>query len=251
MSIQEFNESHIGGFSNPRPISKVKRVLEEWMGSGHEAVDVGCGSGFYSQLCSELGNKMVGIDITSQVHTAKTRALEVCLGNVEALPFPNEKFTLALSIEVVEHLMRPELMLEEISRVLKTGGVLIITTPNYSFWVLRLLYLFGHPPVGLETRFYVGWLKRKSGPFTPPWRDPHIRLFNPRILRRFLESYGFEVVSIRSSFVAFPSGLAPFLPLALGLPLRIVGKLISNLDFLGDYFPSLLGAGLLVKAVKR
>lgn len=251
MSVQEFNQTHIEGFANPRPISKVRRVLEEWMGSGNKAVDVGCGSGFYTDLCRNIGNQIVGIDITSQVYAARERSLNVCQGNVEVLPFPKEIFSLALSIEVVEHLLQPELMIKEICRVLKPGGTLIITTPNYGYWALRLLYLFGCPPVGLETRFYSGWLQRRAGPFTPPWRDPHIRLFTPSILRRFLDENGFEIEFVRSSFVAFPSGLAPYLPFVIGLPLRVIGKLIGNLNFLGDIYPSLLAAGLLVKAIKR
>jgi SAM-dependent methyltransferase len=250
--VREFNELHIELFSRPYPIPKAARVLAEWMGTGHRAIDVGCGSGFYTDFCRRQGNTVVGVEITSQVETAHTRALAVCQGSVEqTFPFPNATFSLALCIEVVEHLLQPELMIAEVHRVLKPGGVLILTTPNYAYWVLRILYLFGRPPVGLSGRHFNSWIRRVFAEALPPWQDPHIRFFTPNIARQFLAEYGFEKISIRSTFVAFPSGLAPFLPALLGLPLRAIGKLVGNLNFLGDAYPSLLAAGLLIRAVKQ
>jgi SAM-dependent methyltransferase len=250
--IREFNEAHIEQFYNPQPVPKVMRVLAEWMGTGRQTIDVGCGSGFYTDFCRHQGNTVVGLELTSQVHAVRARALDVCQGNVEGMfPFPQNTFSLALCIEVIEHLLQPDLMLAEIYRVLRPGGVLILTTPNYAYWVLRLLYLFGRPPVGLPVRHFNGWIRRASARSFPPWQDPHIRFFTPSIARQLLAEYGFEIAAIRSTFVAFPSGLAPFLPLLVGLPLRVLGKLIANLNFLGDLYPSLLAAGLLIRAVKR
>jgi SAM-dependent methyltransferase len=176
----------------------------------------------------------------------------VCIGNVEGeLPFADDTFSMSLCIEVVEHLLQPDLMISEIHRVLKLGGFLLITTPNYAYWVLRMLYLFGRLPVGLNPRQWRYFSYQLSLTNPPPWRDPHIRFFSPAILRRFLNEHGFVVETVRSGFVAFPSGLASYLPFVLGLPLRIIGKPIGNLDFLGDYFPALHSVGLLVRAVKR
>jgi SAM-dependent methyltransferase len=250
-AVQGFNEAHIDTFSQPQPVPKTLRVLSEWMGTGQIAIDVGCGSGLYASLCRERGNAVFGIDITSQVRTAHARGLSVCWGNVErALPFPDKCFSIALCSEVVEHLLQPEQMLSELHRVLKPGGTLILTTPNYGHWVLRVLYLWGRPPVGLPVRHFKGLRQRVSVDSPPPWREPHIRFFTPDILRDFLRAMGFEVESLRSTFVGFPSALAPYLPWLAGLPLRVAGKLIGNLNFLGDRWPSLLAAGVLVKAVK-
>lgn len=252
MTVKDFNETHTGIFAKPHPVNRALQILKEWMGSGHFTLDVGCGSGFYTDLCRMQGNRIVGIDITAQVHTAHAMSLAVCMGNVEvSLPFPDNMFTQILCIEVVEHLLQPDLMLAEIRRVLRPGGMLIMTTPNYAYWVLRILYLFGRLPVGLSIRYYNGVLNRVSVNTPPPWREPHIRFFSPTSLRQFLSQGGFEVESLRVSFVSFPSGLAPYVPWPIGLPLRAAGKLIGNLNYLGDVYPSLLGAGLLVKAIKQ
>lgn len=227
-------------------------ILRHWIGPGHCVIDVGCGSGLLTDFCKSQGNQVIGIDITSQVKTTRTRSLDVVQGDIEQVfPFPDETFSLAICIEVVEHLLQPDRMLGEIYRVLKPGGILILSTPNYAYWVLRVLYLFGQLPVGLPGRHYKGLFRRVSDSYPLPWRDPHIRFFSPSIIKRFLNEYGFQIESIRASFVAFPSGLAPYLPFVFGLPLRVVGKLIGNLTYLGDIFPSLLAAGLFVKAIKR
>jgi methionine biosynthesis protein MetW len=251
MGVKAFNETHITNFSRPQPVPKVLRVLKQWMGTGHVVLDVGCGSGFYSYICRERGNHVIGVDITSQVRAARALGIEVCMGNAElGLPFKAQHFSMVLCIEVIEHLLEPERVLEEIHRVLRPEGALIVTTPNYAYWVLRLLYLFGRLPVGLPSAHFNGWFTRVPTQSVPPWREPHIRFFTPHSLKQLLDACGFVSESSCSTFVAFPSGIAPHLPFALGLPLRVAGKLIGNLNFLGDYFPSLLAAGLMVKARK-
>jgi len=252
MATKTFNETHIENFAQPRPIPKSLDVLRHWMGSGHRAIDVGCGSGFYTELCRQCGNAVTGVDLTSQVQAVHARSLDVCQGSVEgSLPFATGCFTLALCIEVVEHLLQPDLMLAEIYRVLQPGGTLILSTPNYSYWVWRLRYLVGYLPVGVQARHFAGLVRRVSAVGPPPWRDPHIRFFNPAIIRTFLHQSGFTVEEIRGTFVAFPAGLAPYLPLLPALSLRVIGKLIGNLEFLGDHYPDLLAAGMLVRATRR
>jgi SAM-dependent methyltransferase len=152
---------------------------------------------------------------------------------------------------VIEHVLRPAAVLHEICRVMQPGGVLVLTTPNYAHWVLRALALAGMPPMGLDPRHYTGLFRRAPSHNIAPWRDPHIRFFSSKTITSLLNHAGFTVSIIRSSFVGFPSALAPYLPWPLALPLRALGKLICNLDFLGDHWPSLLAAGLLIKAIKR
>jgi SAM-dependent methyltransferase len=53
----------------------------------------------------------------------------------DALPFPTGSFDCVLLSEVIEHLDTPQISLGEAARVLKPGGRLLVTTPNYrSFW---------------------------------------------------------------------------------------------------------------------
>ena len=252
-TIQEWNERYALKFAGAEALPRAQRVLLSLVGSGQRVLDVGCGSGFYTTQFRDLGNKMAATDITVEgVRTVVQTGVPVTLSDVEkGLPFADESFDMVPFIEVVEHLLRPDLALREIRRILRPGGLLLLTTPNYAHWVLRLLYLFGVLPVGLRSRPYAGFASRRQADTIPPWLDPHIRFFSPHSLRDYLSDGGFDLLLLRSTFVAFPSGLAPYLPFFLGFPLRVLGKLLGNPDFAGDHFPSLLAAGMMVKAVKR
>lgn len=252
-STQDFNRLYVGKFATAKPVLRAQKILLSMVGSGQKLLDVGCGSGFYTIQFRDAGNEVVAVDLTSEgVQATRQLGIPSLLANVEqGLPFEGDSFDTVTFIEVIEHLLRPDLALKSIHTVLKPGAQLILTTPNYAYWVLRILYLAGMPPVGLQARPYQGFRARQAPEHIPAWLDPHIRFFTPRSLRRLLEQSGFEVIQLRSTFTAFPSGLAPYLPWLAGLPLRLIGKLIGNLEFLGDRFPSLLAAGMMVKAIKR
>jgi len=223
--IQDFNRLYTHKFPNAKPISHAQRKLSALVGRGYCLLGEGCGSGFYSAQFQAAENQVVGIDLTPEgVRATYRMGIPAHVANVEErLPFPAYTFDAVTFIEVIEHLLRPDLALREIHRVLKDGGAVILTTPNYAYWVLRILYGLGLPPVGLQPRPFTGFRSRQPPSGTEPWLDPHIRFFTPQILRRLLTQSGFEVITIQSAFVAFPSGLAPFLPWFLGLPLRVLG----------------------------
>jgi SAM-dependent methyltransferase len=64
-----------------------------------------------------------------------------------SLPFENESFDAVLLIGVLDRLVQPNLAAAELRRVLRSGGVLLVTAPNVSYWRRRLdRILFGHDP---------------------------------------------------------------------------------------------------------
>jgi SAM-dependent methyltransferase len=134
--------------------------------------------------------RYVGADISPiAVQQARARGLEAHVQRPNELPFQKASFDAVTLLEVVEHLFDVEPTLREIRRVLKPGGVLAISTPNVAYWRRRLdLALLGRwNPFG------------SSLAVREPWRDPHIRFFNPRSLRRLLVKMGFESVHVRGT----------------------------------------------------
>jgi 2-polyprenyl-3-methyl-5-hydroxy-6-metoxy-1,4-benzoquinol methylase len=73
--------------------------------------------------------------------------------NCEAVPEPDESFDLVIASEVIEHLIMPDRVLEEFTRVLRPGGHVLLTVPNVAFWRFRVQALSGQvPSVTADTR---------------------------------------------------------------------------------------------------
>ncbi len=64
------------------------------------------------------------------------------------LPLEDNSIDLVLAMDVIEHVLDPEEFLQPLHRVLKPGGILLITTPNLSWWWNRVRLMLGKPPCG-------------------------------------------------------------------------------------------------------
>ncbi len=106
-------------------------ALKEVKGKG-KLVDVGCGIGRYGLKLKKMGFSVYGIDVNKEaLKVCKKKGLNVKYSDVQAkIDFPNNYFDVAWCTEVIEHLKKPKKALDEIHRILKKGGKLILTTPN-------------------------------------------------------------------------------------------------------------------------
>ena len=114
-----------------------------------KVLDVGCGLG---DVLAELpgGYKLFGVDYAkSNVHYAKMRLkdkAEIFNSSIYDLPFESESMDIGLCLEVLEHIEDDERAVREISRVIKTGGILIAAVPYTYYWksYKKLLGHFRH-----------------------------------------------------------------------------------------------------------
>ena len=100
---------------------------------GHRVLNVGCGAGSEEKNLINLYNKLglVSTDISNHmIRTAikNNSPSEFVISIGEQLPFHDETFDRVVAREVIEHVMSPAMMLKEIARCLKVGGVAVITT---------------------------------------------------------------------------------------------------------------------------
>ncbi|MBI4063790.1 MAG: methyltransferase domain-containing protein [Elusimicrobia bacterium] len=74
-----------------------------------------------------------------------TSRVNLIKGEGEKLPFPNETFDRVVCSEVLEHARFPDIILQEISRVAKSGALIVVTWPNEIFiqWTKRLVIALG------------------------------------------------------------------------------------------------------------
>ncbi len=106
-----------------------------WVG-GKRVLDVACGEGYGSALLARGAASVVGVDISPQAidHAKATYAR---LGNVEfvrasctSIPLESASIDVAVSFETLEHIAEQAQFLDELARVLKPGGVLLLSCPN-------------------------------------------------------------------------------------------------------------------------
>jgi SAM-dependent methyltransferase len=78
------------------------------------------------------------IELAAQIHGSKLKGATVISAD-QPLPFATGQFDLVVSMDVIEHVPDPAPWLHEALRVLRPGGTLFLTTPNYASWSLKFL----------------------------------------------------------------------------------------------------------------
>lgn len=143
--------------------------------AGKEVLEIGCGSGYGANELSDSVSGIVAIDISEKVIShCHDRYRKDNLVFMKAdglkLPFKDGSFDIALSFQVMEHIEQKMVFnyLSEIRRVLKRGGVFLVSTPNPK---LRLL------------------------PFQKPWNPEHKKEYTDMELKNLLRKV-FEEVKV-------------------------------------------------------
>ncbi|GAA3070621.1 class I SAM-dependent methyltransferase [Streptomyces glomeratus] len=181
-------------------------------------LDIGCGDGTAAATAAPLlaGHRIVGVDWSQDaLRRAHTRLPYTVRGELTdgGLPFRPQSADAVLFSEVLEHLVDPDSALDEIRRVLRPGGHLMLSTPNLAAWYNRALLLLGVQPVFSEVS-----LRAIHG---RPGREVvgHLRLATARALREFVTAAGFQVVALRGApFHGVPRPLHPLDRLACAVP---------------------------------
>ena len=145
------------GQGNRRFDTKGKTIAKELVpagGMGKRLLDVGCREGAQSRAFEALGYRVASIDVD-----ARYEKCVVCDAN-DALPFRDGTFDVVWSSEVIEHLKDPAAAIREMHRVVRPGGVIVMTTPNSYALYFRLLALVGLTPRKIQRRDHLHFFDR-------------------------------------------------------------------------------------------
>lgn len=85
-------------------------------------LDIGCGDGSFVRMCNKRGLDAAGIDIKDK-----------CDFEADRLPYRDDAFDIVFMYSVIEHIADPDNILNEIRRVLKKDGLVIIITPEWRY----------------------------------------------------------------------------------------------------------------------
>lgn len=105
---------------------------------GRKVLDAACGAGYGSYILASNAKQVIGIDISDETidfanGNFSRNNTEYITSSVLDMPFDDDSFELSIAFEIFEHIDKPVLFLNELKRVTKKKGKIILSTPNESF----------------------------------------------------------------------------------------------------------------------
>jgi ubiquinone/menaquinone biosynthesis C-methylase UbiE len=168
---------------------------------GKSILDLGCGWGGVVLDAAQQGRaqSVVGIEPDEERLAIARELLKECgathaeifCGIGEKLPFPDNSFDIVASYQVLEHVQDPAQVMAEVARVLKPGGVVHFSTPNYmGFWEPHYkIFWFPLLPKPLG-RLYLKLRGRQTGFLG------HLNYVNPFSIRKLLRAQHLSFVDL-------------------------------------------------------
>lgn len=169
-------------------------ILEMIAGlQGCRILDLGCSGGLFAAHARAAGHEVTGIDYL-EIPGVRERTDHFVQASLEdGIPAEaGDGFDVIVAADVIEHLSQPAEVLREMCRVLRPGGQVLLSVPNFAHWYPRMRVmagLFGYDRRGILD-------------------ETHLRFFTRATLRRLVRASGFDVLEER----------------ATGLPLRAISE---------------------------
>lgn len=175
-------------------LKRIRKIVKK--NPNFSLLEIGTGSGYLISLIESEYPKanLTGIEYDPrlvELTKKKVRYASIIQGNAENLDLKNKIFDIIVTLQVIEHLYRPDLMLLSVKKYLRKNGILILTTPNLE---------------GLGAKIMKNkWIG---------YRDDHVSLKGYTSWKMYIEKFGFESIYCGSTFF---TGLPIFNKFPLGL----------------------------------
>lgn len=158
-------------------------------------LEAGCGMGMYLNHLAVKARSAIGLEIeTDRAREAAKLGLKIICGAGEQLPLPDGRFDLVLSHEVLEHVRDDRLCVQEMVRVLRKGGRLVLFVPNRGYpFETHGIYWKGEYRFG--NKFGVNYLplvvRNKLA--------PHVRAYSDADIKKLVD--GLPIRQIQSTII--------------------------------------------------
>jgi SAM-dependent methyltransferase len=163
----------------------IEKLLLDLGGQG-TILDCGCGNGSLTAKISRLGFNMMAIDASEDGIALASEAYPNIRFEVysvyDDLRRIMAKAEVVMAIEVIEHLYRPKLFCENVQKILRPGGLFILSTPYHGYWKNLALSL----------------LNRWDQHFNVDREGGHIKFFSPKTLAHLLTGCGFGNITFHN-----------------------------------------------------
>ncbi len=181
-------------------LTMIDELLRPHLKADSRVLEIGCGAGNLLVQAGVPGSYPIGLDLSLQALTFVSSRLRealsapepirsfACVQSIgELLPLADSSVDCAILSEVIEHLEAPHASIREATRVLRPGGRLLITTPNYrSLWPL------------------MEWTVDRLNMAPKMGGEQHISKFDPTLLRNLMRECGLHAEYFGTIYLLSP-----------------------------------------------
>jgi ubiquinone/menaquinone biosynthesis C-methylase UbiE len=169
-------------FWHKRRFEEVSSAIQPVKG---KILDIGCNDGTFSKIILDKSraSELIGVDVIKRTvdwawhHWKYTGKMKFVIADARNLPFKPETFDAVFALEVLEHVIDPVKVLNEVKRVLKRNGYGIFLVPSDSFLFRAVWFIW--------LNFY---------PRGKTWRETHIQTYRNNYLTKISKKVGFKIM---------------------------------------------------------
>ena len=181
-------EEHYKGYGrndylSPITIKRYHEILDSFepYRKNNKLIDVGCGIGYFLEAAKERGWEVYGTEFTEKaIQICSQKGIKMKKGILDPKNYMPEEFDIITSFEVIEHINNPIHELNSFHKLLRKGGLVYVTTPNFNS-LLRY---------------------RLKSSYNNICYPEHLSYYTPKTLKKVFTSLGFMTIKIESTGIS-------------------------------------------------
>lgn len=181
--IQHYDGYSRNDYLSPLTIKRYHELLDQFEAfrKTGKILDVGCGIGYFLEVAKERGWEVFGTEYTDDaIKICSDKGITMQQGKLDPNSFDLNSFDVITSFEVIEHINNPKEELANFNKLLRSGGLVYITTPNFNS-LLRYR------------------LKDQYNVITYP---EHLSYYTPKTLKNVFSRSGFKKIKIETTGIS-------------------------------------------------